>query len=93
MGSEGRLREKRPRQLMSLRGVREQLRHVPRALHLVWAAAPRWTAASLALVAVQGVLPVFTVYLTRAVVNALVAVVNSHGDHGQPGAGRAWRSA
>ncbi len=52
-----------------------QLRHVPRALRLVWAAAPGWTAASLALVVVQGVLPVFTVYLTREVVNALVAVI------------------
>lgn len=55
------------------------LRHVPRALSLVWAAAPRYTTALLALVVVQGVLPVLTVYLTREVVNALVGVVGSHG--------------
>jgi len=52
-----------------------QLRYVPRALRLVWDAAPGWTVASLALVIAQGVLPVFTVYLTREVVNALVRVI------------------
>ncbi len=73
------LRDTRARRLASPRAQLTQLRHVPRALRIVWAAAPGWTAASLALVAVQGALPVVTVYLTRAVVNALVAVVNSGG--------------
>jgi ATP-binding cassette subfamily B protein len=66
-----------------------QLRHVPRALRLVWAAAPGWTAASLALVVVQGVLPVLTVYLTRAVVNTLVAVIGSQGSSADLGAAMA----
>lgn len=65
------------RQLASPRAQLAQIRYVPRALRIVWDAAPGWTAASLALVAVQGILPVFTVYLTRVVVNALVALVNS----------------
>lgn len=73
------LQDARARRLASPRAQLAQIRHVPRALKIVWAAAPGWTAASLALVAVQGVLPVFTVYLTRAVVNALVAVVDSGG--------------
>ena len=81
----GRHREARARELASPRSQLAQLRHVPRALRLVWAAAPGWTAASLALVIAQGVLPVSTVYLTRAVVNALVAVVNSRGDQASLG--------
>ncbi|MCX6033086.1 MAG: ABC transporter ATP-binding protein [Chloroflexi bacterium] len=75
----GRYRKTRAQQLASPRGQLAQLRYVPRALRLVWAAAPGWTAASLALVVAQGVLPIFTVYLTRAVVNALVAIVGSGG--------------
>jgi ATP-binding cassette subfamily B protein len=69
------LRDARTRRLASPRAQLAQLRHVPRALRLVWAAAPGWTIASLALVVVQGVLPVFTVYLTREVVNALVKMI------------------
>ncbi|MCX7671580.1 MAG: hypothetical protein N2439_16115, partial [Anaerolineae bacterium] len=49
-------------QLVSPRSQLAQLRYVPRALRLVWDAAPGWTVASLALVIAQGVLPVFTVY-------------------------------
>lgn len=57
-----------------------QVRLVPRALRLVWDAAPVWTLASTSILVVQGVLPVVTVYLTRNVVNALVAIVQSSGD-------------
>lgn len=57
-----------------------QVRLVPRALKLVWDAAPAWTLVSLVILVVQGLLPVATVYLTRNVVNALVAVVESGGD-------------
>jgi ATP-binding cassette subfamily B protein len=53
---------------------------VPRALKLVWQAAPGWTLASMAMLVVQGLLPVATVYLTRNVVNALVVVVQNSGD-------------
>lgn len=85
----GRFRDARAHQLASPRDQLAQLRHVPRALRLVWAAAPGWTAASLALVAVQGVLPVLTVYLTRAVVNTLVAVIGSQGSSADLGAAMA----
>ncbi|HMQ53548.1 MAG TPA: ABC transporter ATP-binding protein, partial [Anaerolineae bacterium] len=57
-----------------------QLRHVPKALKLVWAAAPGWTATTVILLGVQGLLPIFVVYLTRVVVNDLVAVVDSGGE-------------
>lgn len=51
-----------------------------RALGLVWAAARYWTVAWAALLAVRGLLPVATVYLSRAVVNALAETVGSGGD-------------
>jgi len=43
---------------------RNQLPYLPRALRLVWNAAPRWTAAWLFLLVGQGLLPVALVYLT-----------------------------
>ena len=56
-----------------------QMRHLPRTVRLVWSAAPQCTAAWMALIVVQGLLPVVTVYLTRAVVNALVKAIQSGG--------------
>src|SRR5262245_31573762 len=44
-----------------------------RALTLTYAAAPGWTLAWLVCLIAQGVLPVAVVYLTRALVNGLVA--------------------
>lgn len=46
---------------------------LPKALALVWQAAPRWTAAWAILLVIQGLLPVATVYLTRALVDNLTA--------------------
>lgn len=48
-----------------------------RALALVWNAAPRWTLIWALLLIVQGLLPAATVYLTRDVVNSLVAVAGT----------------
>ncbi len=66
----------------SLHIVAEKLRrglsllpHFPRTLGLVWAAAPGWTLAWVVLLAVQGLLPVATVTLTRAVVDSLVSAL------------------
>ena len=56
-----------------------QLPHLPRAIALVWEAAPRWTVLWGALLAAQGLLPVATVYLTRAVVDGLVAAIRAGG--------------
>jgi ATP-binding cassette subfamily B protein len=75
-----RLRDRRREQLLSPRSRLTQLRHVPRALKLVWAAAAGWTIAYIALLVAQGLLPVATVYLTRWLVNALVAVLQSGAD-------------
>ncbi len=42
---------------------------LPKALHLVWRAAPAYTAAWLLLLVVQGLLPGATVYLTKLVLD------------------------
>lgn len=42
-----------------------------RALHLVWQSAPRWTLASIALLVVQGILPLLSLYLTKLMVDAV----------------------
>jgi ATP-binding cassette subfamily B protein len=62
-----------------LRGVAAELPYVPRALGLVWRAAPGWTAVWGVLLVAQGLLPVATVYLTKAVVDALVAAMRGGG--------------
>lgn len=67
--------EARAALLSKLRVGVNQVRHVPRALGLVWRAARGWTTAWLALLVASGVLPVALVYLTRALVNGLVAAV------------------
>jgi ATP-binding cassette subfamily B protein len=62
-----------------LRRIAAQLPHLPRTFSLVWTAARGWTLAWVALLAAQGLLPVATVYLTRSVVDALVAAIRTHG--------------
>jgi ATP-binding cassette subfamily B protein len=69
-----------PADRLSVRARLTQFYLVPRALKLVWDAAPMWTAASMVILIIQGLLPVATVYLTRNVVNSLVAVIQSNGD-------------
>src|ERR1700752_4213120 len=56
-----------------LRGAALEARHLPRALRLVWAASRRWRLAWVALLPVQGLLPAGVVYLTRELVDGLVA--------------------
>jgi ATP-binding cassette subfamily B protein len=48
---------------------------VPRALALVWESARGWTLAWAALLVLQGLLPAATVWLTRALVDGLVAAI------------------
>lgn len=64
-----------------LREVVAQLSYLPQTFHLVWAAARSWTLVWTVLLVVQGLLPVATVYLTRLLVNSLVAVA---------GTGKSW---
>ena len=42
-----------------------------RGLHLVWQSSPGWTVASLALLVVQGTLPLLSLYLTKLMVDAV----------------------
>jgi len=63
-----------------LRGAAAQARSLPRALRLVWAASRGWTLLWIGLLAAQGLLPVAVVYLTRALVDSLVAAVASPDD-------------
>src|ERR687892_116665 len=60
-----------------LRKALAQLPYLPRALALVWGVARPWTIAWIALLSVQGLLPAATVYLTKLIVDGVVAAVNS----------------
>jgi ATP-binding cassette subfamily B protein len=60
--------------------TREQLPYLPRALGLAWGAARQWTMLWAVLLLVQGLLPVATVYLSRVLVNSLVAAYRTGAD-------------
>lgn len=60
---------------VKLRRALDQLPYLPRALALVWTAARYWTLAWGILLVLQGLLPIGTVYLTRAIVDSLVAAM------------------
>ena len=62
-----------------LRRLAAQLPYLPRTLGLVWTAARGWTVAWIAVLLIQGLLPVATVYLTRTVVNRLMPAVRAGG--------------
>ena len=62
-----------------LRLAAVQLPYLPRALRLVWDAAGRWTIVWIALLVVHGLLPLATVWLTRSLVDGLVAGVRAGG--------------
>src|SRR5262245_41183781 len=65
-------------------GSAAPLRDLRRVMKIVRSAAGHWHTAWLALLLVQGVLPVASVYLTRSVVNSFLATVR---------AGAEWESA
>jgi ATP-binding cassette, subfamily B, bacterial len=50
-----------------------------RALRLVWRAAPGWTLANLALVLVQGTLPLAALYVMKRILDAVAAAVGAPG--------------
>ena len=66
--------------VISLRRAALQFADLTRALRLVWQSAPGWTVIWSILLLAQGFLPVATVYLTRPLVNGIVAGVRSGGD-------------
>jgi ATP-binding cassette subfamily B protein len=53
--------------------VANQLTHLWQAVRIVWRSAPGWTAANVALVFVQGLLPLLALYLMKLVVDAITA--------------------
>jgi ATP-binding cassette, subfamily B, bacterial len=57
-----------------------QVSYLPRTAILVWQSAPLWTVAWACLLVAQGVLPVCVVYLTRPLVDGILAAGSSHGD-------------
>ena len=59
--------------------LRSQAPYIPQTVRLVWQATGMWMVAWLALLIVQGTLPVAIVYVTRQVVDSLVGVVKSSG--------------
>lgn len=65
---------------LKLRKAATHFALLPRALRLVWDAAPGLTGLWAALLVVLGLLPVATVYLLRNVVNQLVATFRAGGD-------------
>jgi ATP-binding cassette subfamily B protein len=62
-----------------------QTSYWPRTWRLIWAAAPRQTLAWATLLVVQGVLPVAIVYLSKLLVDSLVATVGAGGTWEQAG--------
>src|ERR1051326_2245747 len=56
------------------------LPYLLRTLSLIWRAAPRWTAAPIILLFLQGCIPGCVVYLTRPLVNGITAAVASGGN-------------
>ncbi len=61
-----------------LRKLAAQFPYFPQALRLVWFAAPRYASLWAALLVFQGLLPIGVVYLTRSLVNTLVAAVRAN---------------
>src|SRR5688572_13416033 len=59
------------------------LHNQSRALQIVWSAAIIWTIVWAIFLALQGLLPVATVYLSRLLVDSLVLAAGSRGDWGQ----------
>ena len=60
-----------------MRQVRTSLGRTWRALRLVWASGPGWTAASVALVVVQSALPLAQLYLLKLIVDAVAGLARS----------------
>lgn len=62
-----------------LQAVAAQMPLLAQAVRLIWRAAPGWSMGWLVLLVLQGLLPVFLVYLTRSVVDGLVLVLATEG--------------
>jgi ATP-binding cassette subfamily B protein len=54
-----------------------KLSYLPQTFQLIWAASHHWTLAWIVLLVIQGILPAASVYLTRTLVDSLVAIVGA----------------
>ncbi|WP_341526354.1 ABC transporter ATP-binding protein [Nostoc sp. UHCC 0302] len=54
----------------------QQTLHLLPALRLVWQSSPGWTIARIVLLIIQGILPVISIYLTKLIIDAVVANLN-----------------
>jgi ATP-binding cassette subfamily B protein len=66
-------------QTPKLHNITVQIGYLPQVVRLVWAAVRGWTLTWMALLMVQGLLPVATVYLLRPFVDRLVAAIGTGG--------------
>lgn len=66
-----------------LKKIASLLPYLPRSLRLTWEAAGYWSVAWMLLLIVQGLLPAVSVYLTKLLVDSLVAASQSGGDWDQ----------
>jgi ATP-binding cassette, subfamily B, bacterial len=62
---------------VKLRKAIAQLPQLPKTIGLLWHAAKSWTVAWIVLLIIQGLLPAAAVYLTKLVVDGVIAAVNA----------------
>ncbi|WP_017718218.1 ABC transporter ATP-binding protein [Kamptonema formosum] len=55
----------------------QNIENLPRAIRLVWQSTPLWTAVSLALLLVQGLLPLLSLYLMKLLIDAVTAGIGA----------------
>lgn len=65
------------RYIQKAQQFKRQLKYLPPTFHLIWQACKWWTVAWIALLIVQGVLPAFSIYTTRLLVNLVVEAVET----------------
>lgn len=63
--------------IMRLTAQSQQIRYVPRALLLVWEAAPQWTVSYALAMIIGAILPVVNIYLTRTAIDVLVDLIGT----------------
>jgi ATP-binding cassette, subfamily B, bacterial len=61
--------------VINTQDIRERASNIARTFRLVWTAAGYWHLAWLALLALQGLIPVISVYLTKSLVDAMVVAI------------------
>jgi ATP-binding cassette subfamily B protein len=70
-------KKSQPKIIAKLREASRQFPHYLRTMRLIWSATPRLTLAWALLLLLQGLLPAASVYLTKPLVDSLVAVIGS----------------